>query len=322
MNGSAKDYAFGQKNNWRRTVWNDVLSRTRGLEKTHPVLYMPGPDDIDRDVAACKGVPSRNLIAIDRSFSNVANVRRTKNPAVCADVFRVLSAWPVDRPVCAIMLDLCCGMTMYLAKELQALLLRQPFWGAAVMVNMMRGRDAETNEIRAVLSRCGALRMAADMVGQGYLSDKHRGLCLTVWNGSKAWASCVRVNAGDWEAAADQIFCSDEDVWRLLDGRHFKIAGCEFISRSEEVRDKLHELAAAKMAVREKPRYYTYRSGVLVFDSVVLSNTKVGGLLPREYVDNLDERLQLQKDGRTSRKVSAMLAVRTQRSNRGAAWNT
>jgi hypothetical protein len=148
MSGSTRSYRFGAKNHWRRTVWNDVLSRTNRREKREPVLYLAGPDDADRPVAVSKGVPALNLIAIDYNKANAEAVRKRGYPALHAQAVDVLWSWPEHRPSCAVLLDLCCGLERSTVRMLTGLC-RSPFSGAVVMVNQQRGRDPNTNWLRA-----------------------------------------------------------------------------------------------------------------------------------------------------------------------------
>ncbi len=91
MSGSSRNYKTGIKNNWRRSHWNEILRRTNGAEKRLPVIYFPGPQDLDRIVAVSKGVPTHNLIAIDLSGKNVSRVRAFDGIAIEADARHVTS---------------------------------------------------------------------------------------------------------------------------------------------------------------------------------------------------------------------------------------
>jgi hypothetical protein len=55
--GATRDYDVGPKNHWRRTIWNEILRRTAGQEKEKLILFLAGPQDLDRNVALQKGVP-------------------------------------------------------------------------------------------------------------------------------------------------------------------------------------------------------------------------------------------------------------------------
>jgi hypothetical protein len=151
-NGSTRDYRVGRKNNWRRWGWNRLLERTGGAELQDPILYLAGPQDLDRAVAVAKGVPPENLIAIDRCRRNVNGVRRAGGVAICADAILTLGAWPKDRPVAAIVLDFCCGLEPVIVRGLIDVMRRRPFRNAVVWLNFQRGRDFKSNAMRAGLA--------------------------------------------------------------------------------------------------------------------------------------------------------------------------
>lgn len=71
IRGSQKNYSFGSKNHWRRTIWNEVLRRTQGRERDGYVLYLAGANNLDHAVAIEKRVPEHNLVAIDIRQSNI-----------------------------------------------------------------------------------------------------------------------------------------------------------------------------------------------------------------------------------------------------------
>lgn len=169
--GASKDYKFGQKNNWRRAVWNDVLSRTKGREKRECILYLAGPQDLDRTVAMSKGVPGVNLVAIDRAGANVTRARKSGGVAIQGDIHDVLWNWPESRPVCAVLLDFCCGLEVSAAFAMEAVMTRPSMRGVVMMANFMRGRDPSTNKLRSLMASYGD-------EGGSYLGvcARHRGL--------------------------------------------------------------------------------------------------------------------------------------------------
>jgi hypothetical protein len=75
--GATRDYDVGPKNHWRRTIWNEILRRTAGQEKENLILYLAGPQDLDRKVALQKGVPDQNLVAIPKDTGGVYEQRQT-----------------------------------------------------------------------------------------------------------------------------------------------------------------------------------------------------------------------------------------------------
>jgi hypothetical protein len=185
LRGSERNYRFGQKDHWRRTLWNEILRRTAGREKTEPILYLAGPQDLDRWVAESKGVPSQNLIAIDTKQSNVLSVKRLGLPAIDADAQELLVAWPHSRAVCGVVLDFCSGLEEKVMWRTLSALLRSPFSGATIGINFMRGRDPSTNEYRDIIARhnlelCGFLSVCkARFVSSISISNKNRAALYT-----------------------------------------------------------------------------------------------------------------------------------------------
>lgn len=151
--GDSQDYKFGTKNHWRRTMWNAVVQKMAENRRGCPVLYLAGPDDLDREVAISKGIANQNLIAIDRSDVNVSSVRKSKCPAINADVFQVLANWPESRFVSAVVLDLCCGLDRDDLGDTMNAFCRVPFQNSVIAVNLMRGRDGASNNMRAFASK-------------------------------------------------------------------------------------------------------------------------------------------------------------------------
>lgn len=309
--GARKNYKFGQKNNWRRTVWNEVLRRTNGREKAEPILYLAGPQDIDRAIAVDKGVPEQNLIAIDRDIANVASVRKEKQPALHGDLREILASWPESRPVCAVLIDFCCGLTMD-AIDVYDLLERKPFRNAVVMVNMMRGRDAWSNEMREQIA--GGAEDYFDMLmavstweygpqgppGAECLNEKHRALIWLVYHAIDWWATASRYAAKHVAGFPGYEEGYEDAAGIMMAGRYFKTAD---------------------------PHFYSYRSGALCFDSVVFQYP-LGVLFARPRFQSGEGRAALEEveaeiaDNPTfmaarsqemARKISAMLAVRTSR---------
>jgi hypothetical protein len=173
-----------------------VLRRTAGRHKTEPILYMPGPEDLDRQVFAEKGVPHQNLIAIDHSRVNADSIRRRGHPSLYADIHSVIEEWPESRPCCAVLLDYCGGLGIPTLRAMQAMLYRAPFRRAVVMVNMKRGRDAPTNSLRALWAG------VTD-------DDKHRGMTL--------FLTVLGMMAAVGEPSDEQIVSRRKLLWHQMD---------------------------------------------------------------------------------------------------------
>jgi len=177
MKGHNKDYKFGPKNNWRRWFWNDVLRRTNGREKAEIILYLAGSQDLDRAVVG-RRVPDRNLIAIDRYFNNVANIRESGHYAIHADALEALRAWPVRQAVCAVVLDLCSGLweVEELARLSMLMMAHPAFMSAVLAANFQRGRELATNKMIHVSDQ-----LNWDAIHRDFginIGPKHRGFML------------------------------------------------------------------------------------------------------------------------------------------------
>lgn len=318
--GETRNYKSGQKNNWRRTIWNEVLSRTNGREKTELILYLAGPQDLDRQIAVEKGVPTQNMVAIDFSSENVDRIRQQKVPALSADIHEVLKSWPASRPVCAVLLDFCSGLTTE-GLDVYDVFEREPLRKAVVMVNFMRGRDAFTNAIRASLTDVEEYPMApCHMVGGEEtfsLSDKHRALQFMVLHAIETWQAIAQ-HAGVKGAFADEVTGEfDKDAWA-------KALACIGVGFTPESRGVLSDdrrdeylrslwFVFSNMVFKAmRPAFFSYKSGVLTFDSVVFQHVARGlDNCPPVVRKAINSKFPSIPD--VARKISACLAVRTMR---------
>jgi hypothetical protein len=290
--GATKDYGFSQKNNWRRTQWNQILVRTRGLEKTQPILYLAGPDDNDRHVATSKGVPSQNLIAIDRDRANVERVKSGSNPALHSDIESVIKSWPSHRKVCAVMLDFCSGLENRYFLDLREPLARTPFAGAAISINFQRGRDKSSEDARQRLQS----RRFMDLFSK---VPQHVRF-ISVWS-------------QDEKNRAAMFMMSL--ILDLVDGVLFTLGAAKPRDVDPGVRARLFMNIVSVL----KPTFHSYQSvtetpqsrRVVVFDSVVFSQIQLqdGSGIQTEIEDQID----YGRDPLLARRISATLAVRTAR---------
>ena len=154
--GSIKTYdEGGQKGNWRRSIWNEVLRRISDERAIGPILYLPGPGDVDRKIAISKGVRTQDLIAIDSFKPTAMNIRRTGVPALHAKVEAVVQVWQDERPVAGVLLDFPCGFEKAPVCSAVVCMTRKPFQKSVVMFNLKRGRDLWSNNIRSGLASIG-----------------------------------------------------------------------------------------------------------------------------------------------------------------------
>lgn len=165
-----EDYDNKTKNDWRNWAWNRTVdhclpprpgklapwSKVDNREKRRlladkVILYLCGPDDFDRSVALKHGFRNENLIAVDVNESNVIGSRRQGGLGVCCAIEELLPNWPQDFPVSGIVADLCCGLTIPPILLIDSLFMSKGIHSSpkvSLVVNMQRGRDAATNDLR------------------------------------------------------------------------------------------------------------------------------------------------------------------------------
>jgi hypothetical protein len=174
MNGDTYDYRFGQKNNWRRTIWNRIVERLSGKVKDALVLYLPGREDLDRQIAIEKGFNPNNMICVDKDAALVRCFRKQGKLAIHGDIVDVVEQWSGKTYPDVIFADLCCGFTRSAIKL--GVLLTYRFPMTVFAVNMMRGREAYTGDA-ALLKK--------------YFVGRHRAQCLFgIWRGNVLEGIC------------------------------------------------------------------------------------------------------------------------------------
>jgi len=105
-------YKFGNKNNWRRWVWNRISERYRKPKSEAIIVYLAGTEDLDRKIALEHGFKPYNMIAVDRDI-NVVEALRTKGAlAIQGDLFEVLKGFSGTQCRINILIaDICCGVS-------------------------------------------------------------------------------------------------------------------------------------------------------------------------------------------------------------------
>ena len=167
------NYKTGRKNNWRRTVWNEiarrVLSRWNAI-----VLYLAGEQDLDRPVALSKGFKANNMIAVDLRKEVVDKLRREGKLAIHGSLHAVVATLEAD----VILADMCCG----LREPVISLMLTTLFYGrtkpgAVIVFNIQRGREInQTAEVLHLMQN--KIKNFAIKVNLSPNIYKHRGLVL------------------------------------------------------------------------------------------------------------------------------------------------
>jgi hypothetical protein len=148
------------KDAWRGWKWNAIADAATSWRRLPPserarqlsqktVLYLVGPDDHDRRRALARGFANHNLIAVDLVEERVKEVRAAGGLAICGSLQQVIANWPLDWPIDVIDADFCHGFVSDV-RALHDILLAQFAMSptAVISLNMLRGRDANSNGIR------------------------------------------------------------------------------------------------------------------------------------------------------------------------------
>lgn len=339
MRGATRDYKNGPKNNWRRTFWNDILRRTNGREQSEFIIYLVGSRDLDRVIAVEKGVPTQNLVAVDRSITNIAAARLQRVPAVQADAIDLLWSWPRDHRVCAVLLDFTSGLEFDNVGVFDALQ-RPPFAAATVMVNFQRGRDEYSNGLRAGLDLTGLIRQqdkgartfrAATLLWRCSCRSERLVVPRDDWNTVIALAKANQSHSSDfiqpsvvgdtaiWPSGGSLIV-DEREIPLLEDAPPDTNRAFQFLVAHINQMAAMSGIEPSRKVVGEflralSPKFYSYRSSEsLTFDSVVFDSpfSRIESLLrSSNELKEMEERYR-EKD--VCARISAMLAVRTRRS--------
>lgn len=145
-------YKYGQKNQWRRWMWNRVAERTKD-RREKKVLYLAGPDAYDIGAASLRGFDTRNMIAVEREQNALRSLRAAGLLAIDGELCDVMEAWPQECSVGVVVADFCCGMEANIVNRIA----RQsahfwPFVDATFCFNFLRGRDASSSSDREMFS--------------------------------------------------------------------------------------------------------------------------------------------------------------------------
>lgn len=172
---------YREKNQWRRWIWNRCVSQLAVTPADATVIYLPGAADLDRDVAIAKGFKQHNLVPVERSSQKIRSLRGRGIRCIGDDILVVAQAW--DKPIHVLMLDFCCGLERKLALAITPLLMRPHMRNAVIALNLMRGRDPSSSDIRDFAR--DAMQVIKfpnsadlDAIDPGINAPKHRGLLL------------------------------------------------------------------------------------------------------------------------------------------------
>jgi hypothetical protein len=133
------------------------------------VLYLAGAADLDREIAIRHGFKNLNLIAVESDKLVISSLRKKGVLVVDGKIQEVIQSWRPSRYVDLLVCDFCSGWEPVVIDTLLSNMMANPsFFRSVIVINVMRGRDARSNERRQeILSRLS--HSEKEIVG------KHRG---------------------------------------------------------------------------------------------------------------------------------------------------
>jgi hypothetical protein len=271
MTTGLDDYRNGRKNNWRGWQWNRIVERLSVPVEDATVLYLCGPDDVDREKALARGFRNENLIAVDVVEEYIGRIRSTGGLGIRHNLHDLLWAWPQDWPLHVVIADYCAGITRETSRLKNILALgpaiSQPGVTTVVCANFQRGRDAWSNPIR----------------------DVHKDLFSTEWTPDELVVVLAKLRAmGVDDPTKNRAFIFTMEYRAALRRWLVDAGWC--------VRDAA-ELSRTDLGIAFK----TYRSSRVQMDSVVL----------RAACRRVDGSLRLPQLAVARRKIAACRALRT-----------
>ncbi|HUT44133.1 MAG TPA: hypothetical protein VMW42_03625 [Desulfatiglandales bacterium] len=139
-------YKFGQKNNWRKWVWNRICERLTVPKKDAVIVYLAGIEDMDRTIACQKGFNPNNMIAVDKNKKVIQSLKEKGALHIHSDLTSALIAFGNTKTKIDVLIgDFCCGLVY----DIEELAVRFPADAigdafndnAVIMMNFLRGRD-------------------------------------------------------------------------------------------------------------------------------------------------------------------------------------
>lgn len=285
-----ENYKFGRKNNWRRTVWNEICRRTKN-KKNARILYLAGEQDLDREVAKQKGFDVRNMIAIEMDSSRAQKLRTKGVTTICADLLDVLYCWPPKHKVDVVVADFCFGFEMKCI-DLYDSLYNPALNQAACVVNFQRGRDKSSNQFREYLGQPAA--QGVEVIDG--LTMKHRAWQFLLYHAIETAEVFLR--------GPDRVYRREKDKTTTMVTHDIK-SDMEFA--------KLVGSAIQNM----NPEFYSYRSGRIFMDSAVFSHgsgnqpRKIRRLMAKDFLSGAGQWAERNKE--LQRKIVAAIAVQSRK---------
>jgi hypothetical protein len=307
MSGAAKDYKFGTKGNWRRTVHNQITDRLYCHPRDAVALYLAGAQDLDRQEFLRRGFKPDNLIAIERDASATDELRCAGTLTIRGEFQSIVGAWRSQR-VSVVFGDFCCGIEPWLPDLLRSMILNPSFDGAVIVFNFLRGRDGRSNAIRSKYNEkhrgAAACLLYSDIFKDVVSSDplffRHPGPRPIEPKQLEAWCdACSDVKPSSQWTGTYKSQC----------GQHFD--SCVFENHSPE------SLLMGGFAAREINILFEQmeQKGTLSKDANLISRAK--RLHVERTKDDVrayqDSKFNAKRSGRDTRRIAAIKAIRTMR---------
>jgi hypothetical protein len=296
-----------------------VLKSTKGREKKEIILYLAGPEDLDRKIAIKKGVPEHNLIAVENDPKTVKILRGRGVNVIEGDLRKVVQNWSREKRLCAIVADFCCGIDKLSKDVFEVMRIKSTTVDAVLAINLQRGRDAISNNYRD-LSDCKEHALGTQkpvLSKDGFINYKVTS-CEELDGKVKNIFMHVKKQAMHEilsylsKNKSKKIPKKHRGVWYL----HMVIVGWALSALCEDppwvdkpIMDRLLHLMPGQL----RPKIFSYKSNHVYMDSLIIQWPK--GMSLGEDSHPEDARLFNSAPGNLAiqRKISAALAVRTRR---------
>lgn len=111
-------------------------------KKDLTIMYLPGEQDIDRDIAKRKGFNVKNMIAVDRDTKVVSKFKNDKKLIIEGDIGDIIYNYKNSKKIDIIIADLYHGATFNLLKLIYQIITSNALNNESIIAfNLLRGRD-------------------------------------------------------------------------------------------------------------------------------------------------------------------------------------
>jgi len=284
MIGKTKNYKFGNKNNWRRTVWN-IAAKHIPKKKNAICVYVGDENDLDRPVAIKKGFYSNNLILVNNDKKTVKKIRAQNKLAILGDINEVIGSWNNKHKISYLNLDICSGLEKNIQSNSILVLLKSVMERPGVVcINLQRGRDEYSNDLRLFYKK--AMEEDKAKLPKGVNNLKHRGFLL--------YLAIMDFLASKYEIKIRESYENKMDYVNI----EYKAEGIQPYTEQRAINLFFWNFLLT-------PTFYSYKSGVIM-DSLIIKiskNMPSFGYPPPSII-------------KLSNQINAVLAVRTMRRRR------